>query len=103
MLLVNQQQLSLQDIADPSAVLVMCLKDILGPRWAFLLLRASSVGILRPVGHLTALSPLSDDEFALKSRYGSPGATCTVASVLDGQQTNMRVCQLNGSDDNYFP
>jgi len=61
--LLVDQQLSIQDIGRHAAVLQIDL-DTLGPRWTVLMSIASSVASFRPVDHLTALSTMSDDEFA---------------------------------------
>jgi len=61
--LLVDQRLSIQDIGRHAAVLQIDL-DTLGPRWAVLMSVASSVASFRPVDHLTALSTMSDDEFA---------------------------------------
>ena len=61
--LLIDQQLSIQDIGRHAAVLQIDL-DTLGARWAVLTSLASSVASFRPTDHLTALSTMSDDEFA---------------------------------------
>lgn len=61
--LLVDQQLSIQDIGRHAAVLQIDL-DTLSLRWTVLKFIASSVANFRPVDHITALSTMSDKEFA---------------------------------------
>ena len=87
--LLDGQQLSVQDIADHPLVLQASLKDTVGPRWAYLLLLTSSLDSFRPVDHLTALSTMSDAEFASAYSGMSQDVAFDVAFVEDWQQANM--------------
>ncbi len=86
------QQLSIQDIGRHDAVVQISLKDTLGPRWMSI---ASSVASFRPVDHLTALSTISDREFASVYYDMLPGLAFDAAFIRDWQQANASVWYVN--------
>ena len=92
--LLDGQQLNVEDIADHPSVLQASLKDTVGPRWAFLLLITSSLDSFRPVDHLTALSTMSDAEFASAYSGMSQGLAFDVTFIQDWQQANVSVWRL---------
>ena len=59
--LVDDCTIAVADIGRHPAVLQTSLKEVLGPRWAFLVRVA---GFHSPIDHLTALATLSDEEFS---------------------------------------
>ncbi len=83
--LCHIQKLSIQDIAAHPAVLQASLKDTLGPRWAFLSLEASHAVGFKLVDHLTAVSFLTDEEFALLYNSMGPGTVFDVAFIEQWQ------------------
>ena len=91
--LVDQQKVSIPDIGNHPAVLQASLKDVLGPRLAFLSVMSQNQQGFSVVDHLTSVSTLSDDRFSALFSCAGVGLVFDKAFILAWQQANRHLWQ----------